>query len=93
VVMRADLTGVVGTVVDVSATATAKQLDPDDTNNTVTASVTITSVPPVITPPPSTSSSDSGGFCSYQPNASLDIVLPAIIFIALGYLVWRRNEV
>lgn len=83
VVMRADLTGVVGTVVDVSATAAAKQLDPDEANNTVTASVTITAVP----------SGDSGGLCSYNPNAEFDLVLPAILFIALGYLGWRRNEV
>ena len=39
------------------------------------------------------SGGDSGGFCSYQPNAKLDLVLPAILLIALGYLVWRRNEV
>ncbi len=83
VVMRADLTGVVGTVVDVSATAAAKQLDPDEANNTISASVTITAVP----------SGDSGGLCSYNPNAEFDLVLPAILFIALGYLGWRRNEV
>ena len=84
VVMRADLTGVAGTVVDVSATAAAKQLDPDEANNTISASVTITAVP---------SSGDSGGLCSYNPNAEFDLVLPAILFIALGYLGWRRNEV
>lgn len=84
VVMRADLTGVAGTVVDVSATAAAKQLDPDEANNTISASVTITAVP---------SSGDGGGFCSYQPNARLDLVLPAILFIAIGYLVWRRKKV
>jgi hypothetical protein len=81
--MRADLTGVVGTVVDVSATAAAKQLDPDEANNTISASVTITAVP----------SGDSGGLCSYNPNAEFDLVLPEILFIALGYLGWRRNEV
>lgn len=87
VVMQADLTGVAGTVVDVSASVDAKQRDPDADNNTVKASVTITAVPPPV------SSDGGGGFCSYQPNAELDLVLPAILFIALGYLGWRRNEV
>jgi uncharacterized repeat protein (TIGR01451 family) len=89
VVMQADLTGVAGTVVDVSASVDAKQKDPDESNNTISASVTISAVPPVITPV----SSDSGGLCSYNPNAEFDLVLPAILFIALGYLGWRRNEV
>jgi len=34
----------------------------------------------------------NGGFCSYHPDGRLDIVLPAMVLIALSYLGWRRNE-
>ena len=84
VVMRADLTGVVGTVVDVSATAAAKQLDPDEANNTISASVTITAVP--------TSSSSDSGWCSYNPDARFDPVLPGLVLAGLAYLGWRLRK-
>ena len=80
VVMRADLTGVAGTVVDVSATAAAKQLDPDEANNTISASVTIT-----------TARRSNGGLCSYQPDAVFDPLLPMMVLIGFAYLVWRRR--
>lgn len=83
VVMQADLTGVAGTVVDVSATAAAKQLDPDEANNTISASVTITAV--------SSSSGGGGGFCSYQPNGRFDPVLPLLVLIGLIYVMRRRS--
>ena len=84
VVMRADLTGVVGTVVDVSATAAAKQLDPDEANNTISASVTITAVP--------TSSSSDSGWCSYNPDARFDPVLPGLVLAGLAFLGWRLKR-
>jgi len=88
-VLRADLVGAAGTVIDVSATADAKQSDPDLSNNTVSASVTITSAP-TSTPAP-TSSSDSG-WCSYNPNARFDPVLPVLVLSALAYLGWRLKR-
>ena len=79
VVMRADQAG---TVADVSARADAKQLDPDDTNNVVTASVTITAVPV---------DDGGGGFCSYQPDGKFDPVLPLLLLIGLIYLARQRR--
>jgi uncharacterized repeat protein (TIGR01451 family) len=84
-VLRADLVGAAGTVINVSATADAKQRDPDPSNNTVSASVTITAVPP----PPG--SSDSG-WCSYNPDARFDPMLPGLVLAALSYLGWRLKR-
>jgi uncharacterized repeat protein (TIGR01451 family)/CSLREA domain-containing protein len=87
-VLRADLVGVAGTVIDVSATADAKQRDPDISNNTVAASVTITSSP--ATPPP-TGGGDSG-WCSYNPDARFDPLLPGLVLAGLAYLGWRLRK-
>jgi len=83
VVMRADLTGVAGTVIDVSATADAKQRDPDTSNNTVAASVTITAAP---------SGGGDSGWCSYNPDARFDPVLPGLVLAGLAYLGWRLRK-
>jgi hypothetical protein len=82
VVLRADEAG---RVADVSASADAQQRDPDEANNTIMASVTITSAP---VPQPS---SDSGGLCSYDPNGRFDPVLPLLVMLSLIYLAWRRR--
>jgi hypothetical protein len=79
-VLRADEAG---RVADVSASVDAKQRDPIESNNTVTASVTITSVP--------TGGSDSGGLCSYDPNGRFDPVLPLLVMLSLIYLARRRR--
>jgi CSLREA domain-containing protein/uncharacterized repeat protein (TIGR01451 family) len=79
-VLRADEAG---RVADVSASVDAKQRDPDESNNTVMASVTITAVP--------TSGSDSGGLCSYDPNGRFDPVLPLLVMLSLIYLARRRR--
>ena len=78
-VFRADQ---VGTVADVSASVDAAERDPDTSNNTVTASVTITGVPV----------SDNGGWCSYNPNARFDPVLPGLVLAALAYLGLRQRK-
>jgi len=70
-----------GAVANISATAEAKQLDPDESNNSATVSVTITTA----------SSSDGGGFCSYQPNGKFDPILPLLVLIGLIYLVRKRR--
>ncbi len=80
VVLRADEAG---RVADVSASVDAKQRDPDEANNTVTASVTITSQP--------SGGGDSGGLCSYDPNGRFDPVLPLLVMLSLIYLAWRRR--
>ena len=87
-VIRADLVGPAGTVVDVSATAAAKQSDPDISNNTVAASVTITAAP--VTPP--ASGGGDSGWCSYNPDARFDPVLPGLVLAALAYLGWRLRK-
>jgi uncharacterized repeat protein (TIGR01451 family)/CSLREA domain-containing protein len=87
-VIRADLVGAAGTVVDVSATADAKQRDPDLSNNTVAASVTITSVP--VVPPPS--GGGDSGWCSYNPDARFDPVLPGLVLAALVFFGWRLRK-
>jgi len=83
VVLRADLVGAAGTVVDVSATADAKQSDPDLSNNTVSASVTITAAP---------GGGGDSGFCSYNPDARFDPVLPGLVLAGLAYLGWRLRK-
>jgi len=83
-VLRADLVGAVGTVINVSATADAKQRDPDTSNNTVAASVTITAAP-------SGGGGDSG-WCSYNPDARFDPMLPGLVLAALTYLGWRLKR-
>ena len=80
VVLRADEAG---RVADVSASVDAKQRDPDESNNTVMASVTITSAP--------TGGGSSGGLCSYDPNGRFDPVLPLLVMLSLIYLAWRRR--
>jgi hypothetical protein len=40
---------------------------------------------------PTTASGDSGGLCSYNPNARFDPVLPALVLIGLAYLGLRRK--
>ena len=80
VVMRADQAR---TIADVSASVEAKQLDPDKTNNAVTASVTINVA---------TSSDDGGGFCSYNPGGKFDPILPMLVLIGFAYLM-RRSRV
>jgi uncharacterized repeat protein (TIGR01451 family) len=79
VVMRGDA---VGTIADVSANVEATQLDPDESNNTVTASVTIKK---------KSSSDDGGGFCSYRPDGKFDPVLPIMVIVGLAYVIWRRK--
>lgn len=80
VILRADEAG---RVADVSASVDAKQRDPDESNNTVMASVTITSAP--------TGGGSSGGLCSYDPNGRFDPVLPLLVMLSLIYLAWRRR--
>jgi uncharacterized repeat protein (TIGR01451 family) len=83
VVLRADLVGAAGSVVDVSATADAKQRDPDTSNNKVAASVTITAAP---------SGGGDSGWCSYNPDARFDPVLPGLVLAGLAYLGWRLRK-
>ncbi len=71
---------------DITATISALESDTDSSNNSQQLLLTIN--PKVVG-----LSSSGGGLCSYNPNAEFDLVLPAILFIALGYLGWRRNEV
>jgi len=80
-VLRADEAG---RVADVSASVDAKQRDPDESNNTVTASVTITSAPV-------STGGSSGGLCSYDPNGRFDPVLPLLVMLSLICLAWRRR--
>lgn len=82
VVLRADQAG---TVADVSASVDAKQRDPDESNNTVMASVTITSAPVI------SGGGSSGGLCSYDPNGRFDPVLPLLVMLSLISLAWRRR--
>jgi CSLREA domain-containing protein/uncharacterized repeat protein (TIGR01451 family) len=78
-VFRADQ---VGTVADVSASVDATERDPDASNNSVTASVTIVAA----------SSGGDSGWCSYNPNARFDPVLPGLVLAALAYLGWRLRK-
>ena len=70
---------------DVSASVDAKQRDPDESNNSVAASVTITSAP--------VSDDGNGGLCSYDPNGRFDPVLPLLVMLSLIYLGWRRRVI
>ena len=77
-VLRADQAG---TVADISASVDAKQQDPVESNNSVTASVTITS-----------GSSSSGCSCSSSPDGSVDPLLPGLLLASLIYLGWRLRK-
>lgn len=69
---------------DVSASVDARQRDPDETNNTVTASVIIRSEP--------SDNNGGGGLCSYNPDGRFDPVLPLMAMLSLAYLGWRRKQ-
>lgn len=69
----------VGTA-EVTVSATQDQIDSDPSDNSATASITITS------------SSGGGGFCSYQPNGRFDPVLPGLLLAAMAYLGLRRKH-
>ncbi|MGB5398054.1 MAG: JDVT-CTERM domain-containing protein [Gammaproteobacteria bacterium] len=72
--------------VSISANISALEVDSvDTTNNSAQAALTINPKPVI------TSSDNGGGFCAYNPNGKLDLVLPAILFVALGALGWRRK--
>ncbi len=72
--------------VSISANISALEVDSvDTTNNSAQAALTINPKPAI------TSSDNSGGFCAYNPNGKLDLVLPALLFVALGALGWRRK--
>jgi hypothetical protein len=50
-------------------------------------------LPPLPTTPPTTDGGgDSGGLCSYNPNARFDPVLPGLIIAALAFLGWRLRK-
>jgi len=70
----------------ISANVSALEVDVDTSNNDANSSVTINPKPVVAT------SSSSGGLCSYNPNAEVDLVLPAILLMALSYLGFRRYK-
>lgn len=73
--------------VNITATISALQVDMvDTTNNSAQALLTINAKTTA------TGSDDGGGFCAYNPNGKLDLVLPLILLIALGHLAWRRDQ-
>ena len=48
---------------------------------------------PTTTPTtPSDGGGDSGGLCSYNPNARFDPVLPGLILAALAFLGWKLRK-
>jgi hypothetical protein len=69
-------------VADVSASVEATERDPDASNNSVTASVTIVAA----------SGGGDSGWCSYNPNARFDPVLPGLVLAALVFFGWRLRK-
>ena len=77
--------------VSVSAQFSAIESDNDTSNNSLTAALTINALP-VVDNTTTSSGSSGGGFCSYNPKGQLDLVLPALLLLSLGYLGFRRTK-
>jgi len=80
-----------GGSISVSAQFSAIESDNDTSNNGLTAALTINALP-VVNDTTTSSGSSGGGFCSYNPKGQLDLVLPALLLLSLGYLGFRRTK-
>jgi len=73
-----------GSSVSVNVAASSTEQDPVTADNSISLSVAIESPKPLI-------SGNDGGGCVYDPNGVGDPTLPAMLFMALIALWWRRR--
>jgi hypothetical protein len=76
-----------GSSVSVNVEASSTEQDPVAADNSISVSVAIDSPEPAV----SWRNATNGGGCVYDPNSRGDPTLPALLFMALIALWWRRR--